>query len=59
MRALGITTGDTAAAVFSALPRGDDEWPDLSLEARGAWLLEWLDAELVSAHFDVMQRPES
>jgi hypothetical protein len=57
MRALGITTGDCAAAVFSSLPRGDDEWPELSLEARQAWLTEWLTAELVSAHHDVMERP--
>lgn len=57
MRALGITTGDAAAAVFSALPRGDDSWPDLTLESRGEWLLTWLRVELVGAACDVMERP--
>ena len=55
MRALGIKTGDTAGNIFSGL--GDDEWPDLSLEARGAWLLQWLKFELLDAACEVMEEP--
>jgi hypothetical protein len=55
--ALGIKTGDCAADVFSGLPRGDDEWPDLSLEARRAWLAKWLSTELWDAYDEVMRNP--
>lgn len=58
MRALGITTGDCAAAIFSALPRGDDSWPELSLETRGHWLLKWFQAELFGAAYEVLEQPE-
>jgi hypothetical protein len=57
MRALGIAHGDCAAAVFSALPRGDDDWPDLSLEDRRDWLVDWLASELFDAIHQVMERP--
>ena len=53
MRALGIQHGDTAAAIFSGLPRGDDDWPDMSLEARGDWLMRWIAAELIDANAPV------
>lgn len=56
MRALGIKTGDTAANIFSGL--GDDEWPDLTLESRGAWLLQWLKFELIDAACEVMEAPD-
>jgi hypothetical protein len=55
MRALGITTGDTAGNIFSGL--GDDEWSDLSLEARRAWLVRWLEFELIDAQHEVMEQP--
>lgn len=56
-QALGITTGDCAAVVFSGLPRGVDEWPNLSLEARRDWLAQWLATELLDAAQGVMERP--
>jgi hypothetical protein len=56
-KALGIRFGDTAAAVFSGLPRGDDDWPELSLEERSRWLIEWLSVELIDAVQEVMDNP--
>jgi hypothetical protein len=55
MRALGIKTGDTAANIFSGM--GDDEWPELTLEARRDWLLHWLKFELIDAQEEVMECP--
>ncbi len=57
MRALGITHGDVAAVVFSGLPRGVDDWPELTLEERRAWLVDWLATELIDASEQVMERP--
>ena len=55
MRALGIKTGDTAANIFSGL--GDDEWPDLSLEAPPRLAVRWLEFELIDAQQEVMENP--
>jgi len=55
MRALGITTGDTAANIFSGF--GDDEWCDLSFEDRRAWLVRWFEFELIDAQHAAMEQP--
>lgn len=47
--AIGITTGDVAAQVFSGLPFGDDTWPDLTPVARAQWLSEYLRVEALHA----------
>jgi hypothetical protein len=55
MRVLGIKAGDTAANIFSGL--GDDEWFDLSLEDRRAWLVRWFEFEMIDAQNEVMESP--
>lgn len=44
--ALGITDGGVASMAFSALPNGDDSWPELSFDERRRMLADWLLAEL-------------